>query len=439
MAHAFFGGVHPKDMKAMSCDKAIQVFPAPKQVVIPMSQHIGAPCQPLVKKGDVVTVGQKIGDNTGMCVPVHASVSGKVIAVEPRPYVGGTNVMAVVIENDFQDTLCPEIQPRQSIDSLSPEELTEIIHQAGIAGMGGATFPTHVKISSGIGKVDTIIVNAAECEPYITSDDRLMREMPEKVLAGLRIVMKIFGLDKAYIGIEDNKPQAADALQSKLEAGEHIEILRLHTRYPQGAEKQLIQAATGRQVPPGGLPAAVGCAVFNVATVKAIYDAVYEGMPLVRRVVTVTGSAMKDTANYLAPIGTSFQDLIDAAGGFATDPYKVLTGGPMMGIAQHTLEVSMIKGTNAVTCFSQKDNHEVKVPHCIRCGKCVGVCPMHLMPLMMYKAERNSNMEDLDSLHVMDCIECGSCAYTCPAGIHLVQSFKIAKQKLREAQAAAKV
>ena len=437
MAHAFFGGVHPKDMKAMSCDKAITPFPAPKQVVIPMSQHIGAPCQPLVKKGDTVTVGQKIGDNTGMCVPVHASVSGKVVAVEPRPHTGGTDVMSVVIENDFQDTLCPDIAPRQNIDSLSSEELIEIIHNAGIAGMGGATFPTHVKISSGIGKVDTILVNAAECEPYITADDRLMREMPEKVVAGLRIVMKVFGLNKAHIGIEDNKPQAAEALRAAATDG--IEIVVLHTRYPQGAEKQLIQAVTGRQVPPGGLPAAVGCAVFNVATVKAIYDAVYEGMPLVKRVVTVTGSAMKDTANYMAPIGTSFQDLIDAAGGFASEPYKVLTGGPMMGIAQHTLAVGMIKGTNAVTCFSAKDKHEVATPHCIRCGKCVGVCPMHLMPLNMYKAERHDDMDTLDEMHVLDCIECGSCAYTCPAGIHLVQSFKIAKQKLKAAQAAAKV
>ncbi|MDD3164448.1 MAG: electron transport complex subunit RsxC [Oscillospiraceae bacterium] len=438
MAHAFFGGVHPKDMKAMSCDKAIEVFPAPKQVVIPMSQHIGAPCKPLVKKGDTVTVGQKIGDNAGMCVPVHASVSGTVLAVEPRPYTGGTDVMSVVIENDFQDTLCPEIAPRQSIESLSSDELTGIIHEAGIAGMGGAQFPTHVKISSGIGKVDTIIVNSAECEPYITADDRLMREMPEKVIAGLNVIKKIFGLDKAYIGIEDNKPQAAAALNAAKSDADGIEVCVLHTRYPQGAEKQLIQAVTDRQVPPGGLPASVGCAVFNVATVKAVYDAVYLGMPLVKRVVTVTGSAMKDTRNYMTPIGTPFQALVDAAGGFATDPYKVLTGGPMMGIAQHTLTVPVIKGTNAVTCFSQQDNIEVANPHCIRCGKCVGVCPMHLMPLMMFRSERKGDVENLDALHILDCIECGSCAYTCPAGIHLVQSFKIAKQKLKDAQAAAK-
>lgn len=429
----FFGGVHPDDKKSLSCEKAFETLPAPKQVVIPMSMHIGAPCNPLVKKGDPVTVGQKIGENTGLCVPVHASVSGTVVAVEPRPHPNGTNVMSVVIENDFLDTLCPDIVPRENIDGLTGEELTKIIHEAGIAGMGGATFPTDVKISSGLGKLDTIIVNAAECEPYITSDDRLMRETPERVIEGLRVLLKIFGLEKGYIGIEANKQAAIAVLKELCPAGGDIVVQVLRTRYPQGAEKQLIQTITGRQVPPGGLPAAVGCGVFNTATCAAIYDAVYQGMPLVRRGVTVTGGAITNPKNFIAPIGTPYTDLIEAAEGFCAEPYKVLTGGPMMGIAQFDLSVPVIKGTNAITCFTKKDRVVENTPHCIRCGRCVSVCPMHLMPLYLYQAERKDDIEGLNSRNIGDCIECGSCAYICPARIPLVQSFKNAKAKVRAA------
>ncbi len=431
----FFGGVHPNDKKSLSSEMAIERLPAPAQVVIPMSMHIGAPCQSLVKKGDMVTLGQKIGDNTGLCVPIHASVSGKVLAVEARPHPNGTNVMSVVIENDFQDTLCPDITPRENPEALTSEELTKIIHDAGIAGMGGATFPTDVKISSGLGKLDTIIVNAAECEPYITSDDRLLRETPERVIDGLRLLLKVFGLEKGYIGIEANKKEAIAVLQEKCPAGGDVVVQVLKTRYPQGAEKQLIQTVTGRQVPPGGLPAAVGCGVFNAATCAAIYDAVYLGMPLVARGVTVTGEAITTPKNFLVPIGTPYTDLIAAAEGFKEEPYKVLTGGPMMGLSQFDLSVPVIKGTNAVTCFTKKQKVEVAQPHCIRCGRCVGVCPMHLMPLYLYQAERKSNIEELNRRNIGDCIECGSCAYICPARIPLVQSFKNAKVKVREASA----
>ncbi len=435
MAFTFFGGVHPKDHKRYSTQKRIQEFPDPDLLVIPMQQHIGAPCKPLVAKGDHVNMGQKIGDGEGLCVPVHASVSGTVKAVEMRSHSSGTMVMSVVIENDHLRTLDPSVKERsrEKIQAMKPEQLMEIIREAGIVGMGGAQFPTHVKLSSGIGKVDTIIINCSECEPYITADDRLCQEYPWQILEGVRLIMKILKLKSATIAMENNKPEAAKVLRREIDPRSGIVLRLLPAKYPQGAEKQLIQAITGRQVPSGGLPAAVGCAVFNVATCKAIYDAVYDGMPLIRRVVTVTGDIAMEPKNLLAPIGASFNELLEAVG-HSGSPYKILSGGPMMGYAQFDLNVPLIKGSNAITMLGFQNQVQVENPHCIRCGKCMDACPMHLMPLEMYRAEQENDLAALEKEQLMDCIECGCCAYTCPAVIPLVQSFRAGKQKLRDAK-----
>ena len=440
MAFSFFGGVHPKENKHYARNAAIQAFPEPDLLVIPLQQHIGAPCKPLVKKGDLVTVGQKIGDNEGLCVPVHASVSGKVKSVEMKPHTSGTTVMSVVIENDHLGTLCPDIQPRseEEVAALTAEDLMKIIREAGIVGMGGATFPTHVKLSSGLGKVDTIIVNAGECEPYITADDRLCREHPDEVISGVKLIMKILGLSSAHIALENNKPEAAKALQARLAAIDGITIDILPAKYPQGAEKQLIYAITGREIPSGGLPAAVGCAVFNAATCKAIHDAVWLGLPLVKRIVTVSGDIVMEPKNLMVPIGTSFNDLLEAVG-HSENPYKVLSGGPMMGAAQYDLSVPTIKGVNAVTILGRKNRYAVEEPACLRCGKCIDACPMKLMPVLMYKSLQTNDAEEMKALHMMDCIECGCCAYVCPASIPLVLGFKAGKHRIRDAAAKSKV
>ena len=433
MAKAFFGGVHPNDMKAATNGKAIEQLAPPKQVVIPMSMHFGAPCTPIVAKGDHVKLGQKIGETKGLGAPIHASVSGTVAAVEPRPYSMGGNVMSVVIDNDFQDELSEEVVAPADPDLLSVEELVEIVKNAGIVGMGGATFPTHVKISGGIGLVDTVIINGAECEPYITGDHRAMLERPREIIGGCGYLAKMFGVDKVIIGVEVNKQNGIDSLNKTIEEMKAPVIVQpLRTRYPQGGEKQLCQAITGKQVPPGGLPSAIGCAVFNINSVCAIYRAVTTGMPVVRKVVTVSGSGVVEPKNIECPIGTPVSLLFDACGGLKDNTFKLIAGGPMMGMAQYTADISVAKGTGALLAFALDEDKTVENPTCIRCGRCVEACPMHLEPLYLYMYVQKKRIDELNEAHIMDCMECGACAYICPGRLHLTQSFKAGKQLVKD-------
>lgn len=431
MKRLFWGGLHPADRKELSSSAQLDTAFQPKVVAIPMQQHIGAPCTPLVQVGDQVKLGQKVGDGQGLCVPVHASVSGKVIAIEPRRHPSGRDILSVVIENDGQDTPDTTLVAHPDYSQLDTDTMLAIIREAGVVGHGGAAFPSNMKALTNLGKIDTLIVNACECEPYITADDILLRTSPAEVLEGIRIVAQLLTPSRTVLAIEDNKKTAISVLKEKLDKATDIELMVLPTRYPQGAEKQLIQSVTGRQVPSGQLPSAVHCAVFNAATYYAVYRAVCQGKAVTDRIVTVTGEAVRSPRNVLCRIGTSYQELIDAAGGLTEDVWKVVCGGPMMGFAQENLSTVTIKGTNSVLCLAQFRNQEKENPICIRCGRCVQVCPMHLQPLYLFRFRNNT--EELKHYHVMDCMECGCCSYTCPGKLPLVESIRQGKSKVKEA------
>lgn len=431
MKRKFFGGIHPSYRKEMSASDGPVPAIVPKQVVIPLLQHIGAPCEPLVSVGDQVLRNQKIGDGQGLCVPVHASVSGTVVDISPRPHVSGRMVNAVVIENDFRDETVEAIP----VDETDPDAVLGAIREAGIVGMGGAAFPGSVKAISAMGHVDTLIANACECEPYITADDTLLRNSPEQVLGGMEILRKVLSPERVVLAVEDNKKEAICKVRSILDSYPGVELVILPTRYPQGAEKQLIQAVTGREVCPGQLPVSVGCAVFNVSTFAAIFRAVRQGQPLTERIVTISGEAIAKPQNFQVRIGTPFLDLVEMAGGLNDKTERVISGGPMMGIAQSDLAVPVVKATNSILCLLRDKNGAAENPVCLRCGKCVAVCPMRLQPLYLYRYEKAGDLKELERLHLMDCIECGSCAFTCPGKLPLVERFRRGKQKLKEEKA----
>jgi len=429
----FRGGINPGHHKETAELETVKM-PLPSKVVIPMQQHVGAPCVPLVKKGDRVLVGQKIGDSDKpVSAPVHSSVSGTVTDVRTIIYSNGMEVMAVEIKPDGLQELHESVVPPVCTDR---ESMLKAIRESGIVGLGGAGFPVGVKLSPPPGKtIDTLIINGAECEPFITSDYREMLENPQYIIEGTKKVMEITGVNKAYIGIEENKPHAIDLLSSLAAESDGIYVVSLPARYPQGGEKQLIYALTGRKVPTGGLPLDIGVVVQNVTTVSFIAQYFKTGLPLIRKKVTVDGSAVADPKNVEVLIGTPLKEVFEFCGGFCDEPRKIIMGGPMMGVAQHSLDDPVLKQTNALLAFGVRDAEQPRESVCIRCGKCAAACPMSLLPLYINLNVVRGNFEGIEKYHVSDCIECGCCSYVCPASRNLVQSVRIAKAELRKAAA----
>lgn len=425
----FKRGVHPPEGKELSSYKAIENYLPKGDLVFPLSQHIGAPCEALVQKGDHVLVGQKIGEAKGFGLScIHSSVSGTVKNIAPVLVANGSKVLSIIIENDNKYETVSSFEERD-YSKFSKDELLNIIREAGIVGMGGATFPTHVKLAPPPDKkIDTIIVNCAECEPYLTCDNRLMLEDGEKIVKGLDIILKMFPNAKGFVGIESNKPEAIQCMEKYCSKYPNIELKVLKTKYPQGAEKQLIYSITKREVPSGKLPADVGCVVQNAGTVYQIYKSVATGIPLIERIVTVTGGAIKEPKNICVKIGTSVSELIDFCGGFKEDPIKVISGGPMMGMTLSSLDIPVTKGTSGVLCLTEKEGYMPEASVCIRCGKCVSACPMNLLPTTLHNLAQRHEFEKFEELNGLDCIECGCCTFICPAKQHLVQSIRTAKR-----------
>ncbi len=422
----FSGGIHPYDGKDLSKDKEIRDYLPKGDCVYPLSQHIGAPAVPLVKKGDPVLVGQKIAEAAGfVSANIHSGVSGKVKAIEPRLTVGGTRVNSIVIENDGKFEEMDFSANIRQLDQLYREDVKDMIREAGIVGMGGAGFPTHVKLTpKNEDAIDTIIVNGAECEPYLTSDYRRMLEVPAKIVTGLMIVMNLFDNASGIIAVEDNKPEAIRILKKMTKDMDNITVNPVKTKYPQGAERQLIYANTGRKLNSSMLPADVGCIVHNIDTIVAIYNAVIEGRPLFERIVTVTGDAVKDTANFRVRVGTNARELIDAVGGFVVEaPEKIIFGGPMMGKAMFSLDVPLVKGSSALLCMKKDPVARSKPSNCIRCGRCAEVCPGKVLPYKLAELANKGDLEGFVRMEGMECCECGCCSYVCPAKRHLTQTI----------------
>ena len=424
----YYGGIHPDEKKELSEQLAVKKFPDPETVVIPVSMHAGAPAEPVVKEGDRVKVGQIIAKASAFISSnVHSSVSGVVEAVEPRKHSNGSMCMSVVIKSDGKFEADESVKASKALEELTPDEIVEIVKDKGITGMGGAGFPTYVKLKPGK-PIDTVLVNGCECEPIITADHRVLLEYADDIIYGTKAVMKAVDSPKGIIVIEDNKPDAIALLREKLEGIENVEVAEVKTKYPQGAEKMIIKRVLNRKVPSGGLPADVGAVVCNVSTVKAISDALKTGMPIVERVVTVSGERIKNPGNYLVRIGTNVNDLIEYCGGIQGEDFTVKMGGPMMGAVLEDYNVPVIKSTNGV--IAVENMHTVPM-NCIRCGRCVDVCPMELSPMRLARLAESGDVEGLTQEHVMDCMECGCCQYFCSSGNSLVQKIREGKKAVR--------
>lgn len=421
----FSGGIHPYDGKEMSKDIPIKAVYPVSDLVYPLSQHIGAPAKPVVEVGDHVLAGQLIAEADGfVSSPIYSSVSGTVKAIEARRVATGGNVKSIVIENDGRyESVAPwKVKP---LDEYTNEELIARIREAGIVGMGGAGFPTHVKVSvKEPAKIDYVIVNGAECEPYLTSDYRKMIEEPEKLIEGLKVYLKLFPYSLGIIAIEDNKPECIKVFKALTKEEPRITVKALRTKYPQGSERHLIYAVTGREINSKLLPADVGCVVNNVDTVISVRRAVYEGFPLMHRIVTVTGNCIKNPRNFEVLIGTSYKDLIPEAGGLRNEPVKIISGGPMMGFCLFDLDVPVTKTASALLCLSNDDISRMEPSACINCGKCVEVCPERLVPKTLSDHAANFNEEAFMEEHGIECVECGCCSFICPAKRPLCQNIK---------------
>lgn len=424
----YYGGVHPSERKEFTEHLPLKKFPNPEVVVIPLSMHAGAPAEPVVQVGDTVKVGQKIGEAAAfISSPVHSSVSGTVTAIETRRHATRGECLSVVIQSDGKNTLHESVQPHKALEDLTPDEIVDIVREAGIVGMGGAGFPTAVKLKPAK-PVDTVLLNGCECEPLLTADHRVLLEYADDVIYGLKAMIKTVGAEKGIIVIEDNKQDAIELMEDKTAGCENIEVVAAKTKYPQGAEKMLIKRVLKRQVPSGGLPADVGCVVTNVSTTKAISDAIQKGMPLIERVVTMTGERLKNPGNYIVKIGTSTKELIDYCGGITGGDVTIKAGGPMMGFDLSDPDVPIMKGSNGIIAVDT--DHTAEQP-CIKCGRCVDVCPMELSPLYFSKYADEENWQGMKEKNVMDCIECRSCEYICSSKIPLVTKIKAGKNAVR--------
>ena len=427
----FKGGVHPYDGKDLAKDQPIRRIKPKEILVYPLSQHIGAPASPIVAVGDTVLRGQKIAEAGGfVSAPVFASVSGTVKAIEPRHVATGDLVNSIIIENDgeMKET---DFHGVEDVASLSKEQIIEKVKEAGVVGMGGAGFPTHVKLSpKEPDKIEFIIANCAECEPYLTADYRRMLENPEELIGGMKIVLRLFDHAKGILGVEDNKPDCIQKLKELTKDEERIEVMPLKTKYPQGGERQLIYATTGRSINSKMLPADAGCIVDNVETLVAINRAVKEGKPVMDRIFTVTGDAVANSGNFEYCIGMSYAEILEEAGGFKEDPEKMISGGPMMGFAVFSLEIPTTKTSSSLLCFKKDDVSASEVTACINCGRCVSVCPEQIVPSRLAKMSQFHDSESFERWNGMECIECGSCSYICPAKRPLAQYIKTMKKQI---------
>ncbi len=421
----FTGGIHPYDGKDLSKDKPIKEYLPKGDMVYPLSQHIGAPAKPIVNKGDYVLVGQRIAEADGfVSAHIYATVSGTVKAIEPRRVVTGDGVQSIVVENDgeYKEVI---FQPPKPVELLLKEDILKLIQEAGVVGMGGAGFPTHVKLAPKKPEdIDFVVINCAECEPYLTSDYRRMMEEPEKLVEGLRIILRLFDKARGILAVEDNKKDCIKKLKQLTKEDERISVVALHTKYPQGSERHLLYAVTGRAINSSMLPADAGCIVNNVDTVVSVYHAVKEGKPVMHRIVTVTGDCIRNPQNFMVRIGTSYRELIEEAGGFSKEPEKIVSGGPMMGFALFDVNVPVTKTSSALLCLGDDEVSSAKQTACINCGRCVEVCPGRVVPSRLAVLSDRGEKEAFQALNGMECCECGCCSYICPAKRHLTQSIK---------------